>query len=96
MDPVTVGIIGTAGVFGLLFLGMHIAFALMLVGFLGISYLASFQAALPVVARTTYEAAAHYPYTVIPLFIVMGGFASSSGLTKDMYGVASIRQRFHF
>ena len=35
MDPVTVGIIGTVGVFGLLFLGMHIAFALMLVGFIG-------------------------------------------------------------
>ena len=85
MDPITVGIIGTVGVFGLLLMGMHIAFALMLVGFLGISYLASFQAALPVVARATYEAAAHYPYTVIPLFIVMGGFASSSGLTRDMY-----------
>jgi tripartite ATP-independent transporter DctM subunit len=85
MDPTTVGIIGTVGVFGLLFFGMHIAFALMLVGFLGISYLASFQAALPVVARATYEAAAHYPYTVIPLFIVMGGFASSSGLTRDLY-----------
>ncbi len=85
MDPTAIGIIGTVVVFGLLLFGMHIAFALMLVGFLGISYLASFEAALPVVARTTYDAAAHYPYTVIPLFIVMGGFASSSGLTRDMY-----------
>lgn len=86
MDPIVVGSIGTVCVFMLLFIGMPIAFALMLVGFLGIGYLASFNAALPVVARTTYEVASYYPYTVIPLFIVMGGFASSSGLTREMYG----------
>ena len=86
MDPVTVGIIGVLLVFGLLFVGMPIAFALMLTGFLGISYLSSMEAALPVVARTVYEVSSYYPYTVIPLFIVMGGFAGSSGLTRDMYG----------
>ncbi|TET90765.1 MAG: TRAP transporter large permease [Desulfobacteraceae bacterium] len=85
MDPVIVGIIGTVFVFILLFLGMPIAFALMLVGFAGISYLASIEAALPIAARTVYEVSAYYPYTVIPLFIVMGGFAGSSGMTKDLY-----------
>lgn len=85
MDPVIAGAIGTVLVFILLFLGMPIAFALMLVGLAGISYLASIGAALPVVARTVYEVSAYYPYTVIPLFIVMGGFAGSSGMTKDLY-----------
>jgi len=72
-------------VFLLLFLGMPIAFALMLVGFAGIAYLASLEAALPVAARTVYEVSAYYPYTVIPLFIVMGGFAGSSGMTHALY-----------
>jgi len=85
LDPVIAGAIGTVLVFILLFLGMPIAFALMLVGFAGISYLASIEAALPVAARTVYEVSAYYPYTVIPLFIVMGGFAGSSGMTKDLY-----------
>jgi tripartite ATP-independent transporter DctM subunit len=85
LDPVIVGVIGTVLVFILLFLGMPIAFALMLVGFAGISYLASIEAALPIAARTVYEVSAYYPYTVIPLFIVMGGFAGSSGMTKDLY-----------
>ena len=85
MDPVIVGVIGTVLVFILLFLGMPIAFALMLVGFAGISYLASIEAALPIAARTVYEVSAYYPYTVIPLFIVMGGFAGTSGMTKDLY-----------
>ncbi len=86
MDPVTVGVIGTLLVFLLLFLGMPIAFACMLVGFAGIAYLCSLGAALPVVARTVYEVSAYYPYTVIPLFIVMGGFAGSSGMTRELYG----------
>jgi len=86
VDPITVGVIGTVCVFVLLFLGMPIAFALMLVGFGGITYLASAQAALPVVASTVWEVCSFYPYTVIPLFIVMGGFAGSSGLTSELYG----------
>jgi len=85
MEPVTAGVVGTAAVFLLLFLGMPIAFALMLVGFLGITFLASMDAALPVVASTFYEVSSFYPYTVIPLFIVMGGFAGSSGITRDLY-----------
>jgi tripartite ATP-independent transporter DctM subunit len=86
VDPLLAGLIGTAALFLLLFLGMPIAFALLLVGFTGISLLASPGAALPVVARTVYEVAAYYPYTVIPLFIVMGGFAGSSGMTQELYG----------
>lgn len=85
MDPVIIGVIGTILVFLLLFLGMPIAFALMLVGFGGVTYLSTVDAALPMVARTVYEVSAYFPYTVIPLFIVMGGFAGSSGMTKDLY-----------
>ena len=85
MSPIIAGVVGTGVVFLLLFLGMPIACALLLVGFLGLSYLASMGAALPVAASTLYHVAAHYPYTVIPLFIVMGGFATSAGLTKELY-----------
>ena len=72
MNPITVGILGSGLLVFLLFLGMPIAFVMMFVGFLGISVLASAGAALPVVAKTVYETAAHYPYTIIPLFILMG------------------------
>jgi hypothetical protein len=50
-------------------------FALMLVGFLGVSCLASLSAALPMIARTVYETSSQYAYTIIPLFIVMGVYA---------------------
>jgi len=85
MDPVTVGILGTLLAFLLLFIGMPIAFALMFAGFLGVSYLAGPGAALPMIGRTVYEVSSYFPYTVIPLFIVMGGFAGTSGMTTDLY-----------
>ena len=85
MNPITAGILGSALLVFLLFLGMPIAFVMMFVGFLGISYLTSIHAALPVVAKTVYETASNYPYTIIPLFILMGGFAGSAGITRELY-----------
>jgi len=85
MDPVTVGVLGSLLLFVLLLLGIPIAFSLMLVGFLGTACLASIDAALPMMARTVYESASHYPYTIIPLFIVMGTYAEISGISRDLY-----------
>ncbi|MBM4347619.1 MAG: TRAP transporter large permease [Deltaproteobacteria bacterium] len=85
MSPILAGIIGSALLVFFLFLGMPIAFVMMFVGFLGIGYLASINAALPVVAKTIYETASYYPYTIIPLFILMGGFAGNAGITRELY-----------
>ncbi len=85
IDPVSVGILGTIGLFVLLFLGMPIAFALFLIGFCGITYLTSLQAAMPVLSSTVYAVSSFYPYIVIPLFIVMGALAGTSGMTKELY-----------
>lgn len=86
MTPIAAGIVGSLLLLVLLFLGMPIAFVMMFVGFLGISHLASVNAALPVVAKTVYETAAYYPYTIIPLFILMGAFAGGAGITAKLYG----------
>lgn len=85
IDPIVVGILGSLLVMVLLLLKMPIAFLMMFVGFLGIWKLTSLEAALPVVARTVYETAANYPYTIIPLFILMGGFANTAGITRALY-----------
>ena len=85
MDPVTIGLLGVVGVFTLLFLGMPIAMACMLVGMMGIGYLSNPEAALDKVASTVYEVTAFYPYTVIPLFIMMGGFCTTSGMTSQLF-----------
>jgi tripartite ATP-independent transporter DctM subunit len=85
MDPVIVGIVGACLLFLFLLMGIPIAFSLMLVGFLGTACLTSINAALPMVARTVYESASQYSYTIIPLFIVMGSYAEISGISSDLY-----------
>ena len=85
MDPVIVGIFGVCLLFLFLLMGIPIAFSLMLTGFLGTAYLTSINAALPMVARTVYESASQYSYTIIPLFIVMGSYAEISGISGDLY-----------
>ena len=85
MDPIVVGVLGTLLLVVLLLMGMPIAFMMMLVGFLGIWKLSVLSAALPVVAQTLYGVTAHYPYTIIPLFIIMGSFAGAAGITRELY-----------
>ena len=85
MDPVTIGILGCVLLVILLFLGMPIAFVMMFVGFSGIWALSSLEAALPKVAETVWGVANNYPYTIIPLFILMGSFAGSGGITRELY-----------
>ena len=85
MSPVTVGILGCCLLLVLLFLGMPITFVMMFVGFTGIWFLSGIDAALPIVASTLYETVSHYPFTIIPLFVLMGGFADNSGITTRLY-----------
>jgi tripartite ATP-independent transporter DctM subunit len=85
MDPLIVGLLGIVGLFALLFIGMPIGFALALMGFLGVSYLTSMSVALPILAMALYGTATTYAFTVIPLFIIMGEFAATSGLSQKIY-----------
>jgi TRAP-type C4-dicarboxylate transport system permease large subunit len=64
---------------------MPITFVMMFVGFTGIWFLSGIDAALPIVASTLYETVSHYPFTIIPLFVLMGGFADNSGITARLY-----------
>lgn len=85
MSPVVIGVLGCVFMVVLLFLGMPITFVMMFVGFLGICSLSGLDAALPIVASTVYETSAYYPFTIIPLFVLMGGFADNSGITTRLY-----------
>ncbi len=85
MSPITMGILGFLLVIVLLILGMPIAFLMMLVGFLGIWKLTSFETALSVIAKNLYGVVSHYPYTIIPLFVLMGGLAGVGGITAQLY-----------
>ena len=79
------GIVGIAFLFLLFSSGMPIAFVMALVGWLGYVYLGSLDAGLNVLGLAFYAGGTTYTLSVIPLFVLMGQFASHSGLSHQIY-----------
>ena len=84
-SPPTVGFIGVAVLFMLLFSGMAIGLVMILVGFVGMAYLASMTSGLSFLGSVPYVTIANYSLAVLPLFILMGELAFASGLSDELY-----------
>lgn len=85
MSPATIGIIGIVVLFLLFFSRMPIGFVMMLVGFLGFSYLVTVDAGISKLGGTVYYGGFSYTLCVIPLFLLMAQFAFYSGVSQDTY-----------
>jgi len=88
MDPVNVGVIGIVLLIFLFLIKMPVAFAMAFVGFIGFSYLSSFNAGLKLLARDFFEQFSNFPLSAIPMFILMGSFAFASGIGKRLFDAA--------
>ncbi|OPX97658.1 MAG: Sialic acid TRAP transporter permease protein SiaT [Syntrophorhabdus sp. PtaB.Bin006] len=88
MNEVIVGIIALGIVLLLFLTGIELAFAMILIGFLGFGYLISWQAALNLLAKDFFDVLNSYGFTVIPLFIFMGQLAFNSGVAKRLFDAA--------
>ena len=88
MTPMMVGVLGFVALFALLALRMPIGLAMMLVGAGGIAVLNSPTAALNVMGAFPYSYSAVFSLSVIPLFLLMGAFATVSGMGSDLYRTA--------
>jgi C4-dicarboxylate transporter DctM subunit len=88
MSEITIGIVGI-GILMVMFLtGIELAYAMTLVGFLGLTHLVSFMAASNLVVKDFFETFTSYGFTVIPLFVLMGQVASNSDIAKKLYNSA--------
>lgn len=85
MSPATVGIIGIGVMVLLFFSRMPIGFVMLLVGFLGFSYMRSVEKAIGMLGMAVYGSLSVYDLAVIPLFLLMGQFAFHGGLSRDFY-----------
>ncbi|MEM9247991.1 MAG: TRAP transporter large permease [Pseudomonadota bacterium] len=88
MTPTLAGILGFLALFLLLAVRMPIGLAMMIVGAAGIALLNSTTAALNNLGSFAYSYSAVYTLSVIPLFVLMGAFATVSGMGADMYRTA--------
>lgn len=88
MSPIVIALIGIVVLLLFFSMRMPIGFAMALAGFLGMSYVVSFQAALQILSLDTWLQFSSYSLSVIPLFIFMGFIAFNSGITTRLYDAA--------
>ncbi|MEY2802736.1 MAG: Sialic acid transporter permease protein SiaT, partial [Pseudomonadota bacterium] len=65
-----------------------LAFAMGLVGFVGVGWLIGWPAAYANAAQVVYETGFAYTLSVIPLFILMGNFVARAGLAHELFQAA--------
>ena len=85
MSPVLLGVIGVIALLVLIFIGVNIAFSMLIVGFIGYMILVNMKAAMGLFASVPFTTVSNYGYSVIPMFVLMGQFAFYAGLSGDLY-----------
>jgi len=89
MSPEFIGIIGIVVLLSaMLFLEIPVGFVMALIGFLGVSYVVSPQAALGLIGNDFWSTFSSYGLTIIPLFILMGEICFYSDVNSKLYNAA--------
>ena len=89
MDNMTIGIIGMAGILGLIALHVPIGIAMAVAGFLSVAGILGWGPAISLLGTEPTSALANRELFVIPLFLLMGSLASAGGLSNDLYRLAN-------
>ncbi len=85
MEPITIGILSIVGMFVLMVAGVPIGFAMGAAAVAGTAFIIGTGPTLALLGQTAYETAVTYDLSIVPLFVLMGYFASNSGLSEDLY-----------
>ena len=89
MSPPVIGLIGMAVLVALVLIRIPVGVALGLVGFFGYVALEGSNKALFVFGAVPLELASAYSLSVLPLFTLMGAFATMAGLSTDLFRAAN-------
>ncbi|MXZ49353.1 MAG: TRAP transporter large permease subunit, partial [Rhodobacteraceae bacterium] len=89
MDPIFLGLIGLVVLFLLIMIRMPIAYAMILVGGLGITLINGPALVLNQLKTLAYFQFSIYSLTVVPMFVLMGCLASRSGLSAALFRAAN-------
>jgi tripartite ATP-independent transporter DctM subunit len=88
MSPVMLTVCGLLGTFVLIGLHVPVGVAMGIAGVVGFGLLSGFGPAFAMVASETSNNLASLDLATIPLFVLMGSFASLAGLSEDLYRLA--------
>jgi tripartite ATP-independent transporter DctM subunit len=89
MSSDAVAIVGFVLLFVLMLLRVPIGMAMGLVGVGGFAYLSGGGPALKIVGHTTMRTVTDFNFAVVPLFLLMGSFATTSGMSRELFRAAN-------
>ena len=88
MDPVVIAGLGMGAMFLLILMHVPIGISMIIVGIGGYACLSGFHPGMAILASESANILSNADLAVIPLFLLMGNFATSSGLSSDIYRLA--------
>ena len=89
MTPLFVGVAGLASLFALILLQVPIGFAMIIVGVVGFALQTGWGPALTVLASEPSGLLSSVDLATVPLFLLMGTFATAAGFSTDLYNAAA-------
>ena len=85
MSEPVIGLIGIVILLAMLFLGVHISFSLIIVGFFGVLVIAGIAPAGNSMASLPFIKTNSFHFAVIPLFMLMSALVARSGIARESY-----------
>lgn len=89
MSPLLIGGAGVAALFLLILVQIPIGFAMIIVGIVGYALQAGWAPAFTLLASEPSGLLASVDLATVPLFLLMGTFASAAGFSADIYNAAA-------
>ena len=84
----TEALIGFAAMLLLVLMQVPVAFAMALIGVLGLAWIRNWPSAYTLVGSVVQESGFQYLLSVVPLFILMGNLITQSRLSRELYAAA--------
>jgi tripartite ATP-independent transporter DctM subunit len=85
MSSDAVAVVGFVTLFVLMLLRVPVGMAMGLVGVTGFAYLAGGTPALKMVGQTSMRTVTDFNFAVVPMFLLMGAFATTSGMSRELF-----------
>src|SRR3954447_9466455 len=89
MSTDAVALLGFVTLFILMLLRVPVGMAMGLIGVSGYAYLVGGGPALKLVGQTSMRTVTDYTFGVIPMFLLMGAFVSTSGVSRELFRAAN-------
>jgi C4-dicarboxylate transporter DctM subunit len=87
MEGYVIGIIGFLLMIGLMLLGLNIGYTFFVAGVMGTAYLISEKALFSTIGTEPFFSISNYTLSTIPMFVLMGYYASRGGNTRDIFKI---------